>query len=534
MLSSFICAIYCCIKNFYTFAAEIIKNCDVMKKILACMFVFCVFASNAQTIDDILRVSYQDYEGTARFAAMGGAFGALGGDVSSISVNPAGLAVFRKTHVSFTSSMNHIYNNSDVGGIQSNDSRLRAGISSFGAVFNVENQSNIKWNFGITYLKKANFNRRTTVKNIFNEKSIIDYFVDKANSDVNFYNRDDLSSFDAFSYYNPLDWDVAMAYETYLIDWNGNRYVNALYDEDRGVYQYTNSLLSGSSRELTCEAGMNYNDKFFAGILIGLTTLDYGKSVIYEEYAHENNLSDFEWLAYNTNLNLRGRGINCKIGIIYKPIQPLRFGLSFHSPDYFIDPYKITEDEDNYYSAMDNLYSASLEAKYKPEQIPWQRGSGEAYYLFIERIKTPYKAVGSLAFIIGNNGLVSMDCEYVDYSRIKLTGSDPTNQFNSDMKTAFKNVVNLRFGAEMWMKNLALRVGYVRNPSPDKDYDLSRQTYSAGLGWKFKQCNIDLAYIHTKTTDYYTHYYGANMITENLANRRFSVTVGWTFNSNLY
>jgi hypothetical protein len=508
-----------------------------MKRFLAFLFVFCVFASNAQTINgalvnDVLRVSYQDYEGTARFAAMGGAFGALGGDISGIGVNPAGLAVFRKTHVSFTSSMNHIYNNSDVGGIQSGDSRLRAGISSFGAVFNVENQSRTKWNFGITYLKKANFNRSAIVKDIFNERSIIDYFSDMANEFRNIYPPEDLGAPDAFYYYNPLDWDVVMAYGTDLITWNEDRYENVLNPYDRGVYQHTTSLLSGSSRELTCEAGMNYNDKFFAGILIGLTTLNYGKNIVYEEYAHENNISSFDRLAYNTNLNIRGRGINYKIGIIYKPIQPLRFGLSFHSPDYFMDPYRITEEEDDYDSAMDNLYSASLEVNYKSYQK--QDGPGEARYLFIERIKTPYKAIGSLAFIIGKQGLVSMDCEYVDYSRIKLIGSDPTDQINSNIKSYFKNVVNLRFGAEMWVKNLALRAGYIRNPSPDKDYDLSRQTYSAGLGWKFKQFNVDLAYIHTNTTDYYAHYDGANIITENLANKRFSVTIGWTLDKNLY
>jgi hypothetical protein len=510
-----------------------LKNYDVMKKILAFSFVFCVFASNAQTIDDLLKVSYQDYEGTARFAAMGGAFGALGGDIAGISVNPAGLAVFRKMHVSFTSSMNHICNNSDVGGVQSGDSRLRAGISSFGAVFNVENESHIKWNFGITYLKKANFNRRTTVKNIFNEKSIIDYFSNKANNDPEFYNRNDLNSSDAFSYYNPNDWDVAMAYGTYLIDWKDDGYYGNVLDRDDKVYQYTNSLLSGSSRELTCEVGMNYNDKLFAGILIGLTTLNYNRNVIYEEYAHENNVSDFDWLAYNTNLDLKGRGINCKLGIIYKPVQPLRLGLSFHSPDYLTDPYSITEGEEDY-SAMDNLYSASLDVKYKSEPMSRQDGPGEAYYLFIERIKTPYKAVGSMAFVIGKYGLVSMDCEYVDYSRIKLKGGYPTSQFNSDIKTYFQNVVNLRFGAEVWVKNIALRAGYIHNPSPDKDYDLSRQTYTAGLGWKFKQFNADWAYIHTNTTDYYTHYKNADTIAENLANRRFSLTIGWTFNTNLY
>jgi hypothetical protein len=519
---------------FVHLRAETVKICDKMKNILAFVCVFCMFVSNAQTIDDILKASYQDYEGTARFAAMGGAFGALGGDISSIGVNPAGLAVFRKSHISFTSSLNHIYSNSDVAGIQTGDSRLRAGISSVGAVLNLDLESSFKWNFGITYLKKTNFNRRTSVKNVLNEKSIIDYFSDKANSDREFYAPDYLDSYSAFYDYNPLDWDVVMAYGTYLIDWNGDEdgYRGVLNHGDR-VHQQINSLLSGSSGEVTFEVGMNHNDKFFAGILLGITTLNYNRNVIYREYAHENNTSDFDRLVYNTDLTVKGTGINCKIGIIYKPVHALRFGLSLHSPDYFRRPYSIAEEED-YPQVMDNLYSASMEAQYKSDMTPFTDGPGEAYYLFFERMTTPYKAVGSLAFIIGKLGLVSMDCEYADYSRIKLKGNGLTDQFNSNIGEYFKNTVNMRFGAEVWIKNIALRAGYMHNQSPDKDYDLSRKTCSAGLGWKYRQFSVDLAYIQTNTTDYYTHYTGADRITERLTGRRFALTLGWTLNPSFY
>jgi hypothetical protein len=500
----------------------------MMKKFLAMLFVCCVLASNAQTIDDILKVSYQDYEGTARFAAMGGAFGALGGDISSIGVNPAGLAIFRKSHVSSTFSLNHVYNNSGVAGIQTGDSRTSVGISSLGAVIILENYDRIKWSVGITYLKKANFNRRIAHKGVLNEKSIIDYFSDKANTDKDFFNPGDLNARDAFSYYNTLDWDIAMAYKTYLIDWDGENYYGALQGNDR-VYPQINSLIKGSSGEMNLDFGMNCDDKFFAGILFGMTTLNYRQEVVYQEYAHERNISDFDRLAYNTDLKIRGLGFNFKIGVIYKPIQPVRLGLSLHSPDYYMSPYSVQEDDD-YPSAMDNMYSASLEAQYKSDEMPFRDGSGEEYYLFLERIKTPYKATGSVAFIIGKFGLVSMDCEYVDYSLIKLKGSNPTYIFNSDIKQYFKNTVNLRFGAEMWVKNIALRAGYRFNQSPDKDYDLSRQTYSTGVGWRFKQFNFDLAYIQTNTTDYYTHHTGADRITENLKNRRISMTFGWSFN----
>jgi hypothetical protein len=500
----------------------------IMNKVFAVLFLFCVFVSNAQTIDDILKVSYQDYEGTARFSAMGGAFGALGGDISSISVNPAGLAVFRKSHVSFTSSLSHIYNNSGLAGIQTDDARTRFGVSNLGLAIVFENQDRIKWNFGLTYLKKTNFNRRTAVKDVLNEKSIIDYFADKANDDKDFFAPDNLNSYNAFYNYNPLDWDVVMAYGTYLIDWNEDGYYGALNDGDR-VHQQINSLTKGSSGEFNFDVGMNYDDKLFAGILLGMTTLNYNQAVVYREYAHSDNTSDFDRLTYNTNLKIRGIGLNCKLGVIYKPIQAVRLGLSLHTPDYYMYPYKTQENDDDYPSAMDNMYSASLEAQYKLDNTPLRDGPGEEYYLFIERLKTPYKAIGSLAFIMGKFGLVSMDCEYVNYSRIRLKGSNPASIFNDNIKQYFKNTLNLRFGAELWIKQLAVRAGYRHNASPDKDYDLSRRTYSAGLGWKFRNFNVDLAYIQTNTTDYYTHHTGADRIVESLKNRRFSLTFGWSF-----
>ena len=39
------------------------------------------------------------YGGTARFMSMGGAFTALGGDISTLSQNPAGIGVFRTSEM---------------------------------------------------------------------------------------------------------------------------------------------------------------------------------------------------------------------------------------------------------------------------------------------------------------------------------------------------------------------------------------------------------------------------------------------------
>src|SRR5690606_26355699 len=73
------------------------------------LFLACSIAS-AQNINDVLRYSGESLQGTARFQGMSGAFGALGGDLSSLNVNPAGSAVFNNGVFSVTASNQHSKN----------------------------------------------------------------------------------------------------------------------------------------------------------------------------------------------------------------------------------------------------------------------------------------------------------------------------------------------------------------------------------------------------------------------------------------
>ena len=74
-----------------------------MKKIfLTVTAIFAVGVLFAQNINDALRYSTTNTTGTARFSALGGAFGALGGDLSALNINPASGAVFTRNTTSFT------------------------------------------------------------------------------------------------------------------------------------------------------------------------------------------------------------------------------------------------------------------------------------------------------------------------------------------------------------------------------------------------------------------------------------------------
>jgi hypothetical protein len=75
-----------------------------MKRILFLLVtVFAMTATNAPDISDGLLYSNEDVtQGTARFQARSGAFGALGGDYSAVNLNPAGSAIFTGSGISAT------------------------------------------------------------------------------------------------------------------------------------------------------------------------------------------------------------------------------------------------------------------------------------------------------------------------------------------------------------------------------------------------------------------------------------------------
>jgi hypothetical protein len=93
---------------------------EAMKKILMTAFLVLVIPSlHAQDINDALRYAQTDLNGTARFRSMSGAFGALGGDLSSLNINPAGSVVFANSQVGFTVSSFNTANKSNYFGLKS-------------------------------------------------------------------------------------------------------------------------------------------------------------------------------------------------------------------------------------------------------------------------------------------------------------------------------------------------------------------------------------------------------------------------------
>ena len=69
-----------------------------MKKLYIGLMAFTMpLLASAQETFDALQMSQTELRGTSRFQSMAGAFGALGGDISTLNQNPAGVGVYRSS-----------------------------------------------------------------------------------------------------------------------------------------------------------------------------------------------------------------------------------------------------------------------------------------------------------------------------------------------------------------------------------------------------------------------------------------------------
>jgi len=69
----------------------------MIKIIFTAFLIVCSFLLKAQTLSQGLLFSRNNTSATARALSLGNNMGALGGDLSSLSQNPAGLGLYRRS-----------------------------------------------------------------------------------------------------------------------------------------------------------------------------------------------------------------------------------------------------------------------------------------------------------------------------------------------------------------------------------------------------------------------------------------------------
>lgn len=502
------------------------------------------FGTFAQDLTDALRYSNYRINGTARSAAMGNAFGALGGDFSSLSINPAGAAVYRSGEFTFTPS----FNNTSIDGTYlngvSNDSKYNMSINNLGYVTTIPSGENsesglVSLSFGLGFNRLGSFSANMLAGSSNANHSLLDYFTNNMNANYSSYYGKESSALDPY-----YEW---LAWETYLInhDDDYNEYFNDISDNDFGHYkeggidryslsQRKSTARKGYINEYLVSFAANFNHKFYIGGTLGIHDIYFKENANLYEWDANNGIQGkdipyFNDLNFNTYLKTTGNGFNFKLGAIFKPIEQLRLGLAVHTPTFykFNDLYDSRMESTIDYSDGTENYSA------QPDK--------EGVYDY--EIETPLRTIVSAAYVIGKSGLISIDYEIVDYSSAKLkNGSDGYDYYNENhtIKETYKSVGNLHLGGEYRVnKNFSLRAGYEFFPSPYKksssdilnpNQNADYSTLSGGFGYRQGNFFFDAALKHELNEENLKLYPGAiNMAKYETTKNNVILTIGYKF-----
>ena len=307
--------------------------------LMACFFLTSTIVVSAQNDVDALRYSQHSFGTTARSLAMGGAFGALGADFSSLAINPAGIAVFRRSEFTFSPVIQIANNDADYLNRTSSDTKGNFGVGNLGIVFAFPKEKKTTgwtgFSFGIGYNRINSFSRRITFEGVNNQNSINNYFAELANGvDGTTLSEDPFYQFDA-----------GLAYNAYLI----NPYIVDSVATDQyypiskdGIVRQRGVISSkGSQGEIDIAFGGNYEDKIFLGATIGIPYMNYTKTEQLEEFDDNNSINDttyqkdFRSSSFTKKLTTQGNGVNLKLGLIYKPSEYWRVGFAIHSPTFY-------------------------------------------------------------------------------------------------------------------------------------------------------------------------------------------------------
>jgi hypothetical protein len=463
--------------------------------------------ASAQYLSEVLRVSQKEVGATARFKALGNAQTSLGGDLSSIAGNPAGIGFFNQSDFGFTLDYLGDRNQTTYFESKNNYSFDKVGFNQIGGVFNFPARKAagsdlesgwLNFNIGMGYYKTSDLNSAVGYAGVNPSSTFVHFLADQ---------RD---------IHQGVEGDFG--WESFLLDYNNNNPANSYHYPSvlEGNNAQKNTINDrGYSSSTYLSFGSNYSNKLYVGASIGLTSFKFNSTQVfnedgytksYDDIYRENPSSEFlnpnedayqfleaEYsLAYQFQQASRGTGVNATLGFIYKPIPSVNIGLSATTPTW----YQISDEGKTF---MDVWYYDNAQAT----ESFFTYNSDEITDYLDYRVKTPYRLNGGISTLF-NGGLIAFDLEYVDYNSMhfsasnSLTSSVKENldrEMNAQIKDTYSSALNLKVGAEyMFAEQILGRIGYVNQGSPYKDADLTTEIVSAGLGYRMGNMYVDLTY----------------------------------------
>ena len=461
-----------------------------MRKIaITIILSLAAVVSYAQTAYDALMFSENYYEGTARTVAMGNAFTALGGDLGAITINPAAGAISGYSQYTITPALT--FSTNKVQGVSPYaDGSLpyfQREMKSTDAGFAIPNMGlNFSWETGRKRgLKSMNFGFVVNQTNTWNEN----IYANGTNSTTSFMgalateatlNGYDAADLDATNAYEYMPWSLVSAYQSGMISTYGgysNNYIGASQDfyynsaqreyvkEVKGQLEQTyGHQIEGTKQEYIFNWGGNISDFIYIGANLGFSSITYAYDTYFTEKAVNPDEFDLEFdngeiiyfhqMKYSHTYRADGLGVFGKLGVIVTPGYGLRFGAAIQTPTATTMTESWTDDGDTKFSTG----SFSALSPYI-----------EAEYTFF----SPMRANFGAAYTLGQLGLISVDYEVADYSKMKYDTNNSDRQYfeevNSDIRKRFGKSNMLRIGLEVKpLPELAIRAGYGYTTSAEK------------------------------------------------------------------
>lgn len=495
-----------------------------MKKYISILSIILgTSAIQAQDINDALRYSQTEPLGTARFRALSGAFGALGGDLSAVSINPAGSVIFKNNQVAFTLSNYASKNNNNYFGTRNSDSYNSFDLNQAGGVFVFENNNHSDWKkfaLSLNYENQNNFDSSIYISGINPSNSIDKYFLAYANGNA-YTNSVQLGNLQNY-YFDELYFNEQQAYlgyNAYIIDPipldtdpgnydnpNINQYISAVLPGNF-THQYS-AETTGYNGKLSFNAAANYQDKLMIGINLNSHFSDYTKYSSFFESNDNNTTTDtyVKRIYFDNDLHTYGNGFSFQIGAILKLDDQFRVGATYESPTW----HKLTDELIQRVAAVSGNNTGEL---------PVDRVEPGIVMVFEPyTIQTPGKLTASAAYIFGKQGFLSIDFSSKDYSTMRLKPKSDYRDGNMLIEDLFTTSNELRIGGEYKIEKWSLRGGFRYESSPYKNEALmgDLKGYSGGIGYNFGGTKLDFAYATSKRD------YGYQMFSTGLTDRAYS------------
>jgi hypothetical protein len=479
---------------------------------LILIFLIAFSYSYAQEPADALRYSYLTQDGgTARNQAIGGAGASLGGEFSSLFINPAGLGFYKTGDLVVTPQLSLKNSKSEYLGTKASNNGTNFNMGATGVIFaspSSQGKSVKSFTFGLGINTTANFNnhvyyRGTNTTSSYSEK-YLEELIDKNVTDPN-------DAADQFPYGSSL------AFNTYLIDavFNPDSTVSGYItqaDPAFGLLQENTINTSGGITDLAIGAGLNLKEKWYFGGTLSFPILNYYREATYRESDQSGDAgNNFNFFEARESLETKGIGVNGKFGIIFKPVENVRLGLAAHTPTF----YSIT---DNYVAeVITDLEGYGGGGIMHQSSTDFSNGQPlESRYSII----TPWRLMLSGSYLFGGvenveqqHGFITADIEYVNYKdasfkaeRNDTEGKDYYRSVNETIKNLYTNAIIVRLGGEMKFNSFMARLGgaYYGNPYKNETSNLIK--VSGGVGYRNKGFFIDLTYVYSMNKDIHYPY----------------------------